>query len=171
MLYEARQPPRLNHALAVLCAGLSIIGFFVAGIIPSESTAHGAHPLAGLAVIAACLWPAFVFLRRARDRTVFIRADANGLYTRRYSDATIPWVAIAGFRILRFKKQSVLRVKLHDPGAWPCKSRFGRTMGALDNALTYGDFGINPSYLAPGMQALLAALRHYRPDLFAKPTA
>ena len=167
MLYEARQPPRLTYVLAILCAALSIIGFLVAGVIPSASTAHGAHVLAGWGIIVACLWPAVVFLRRARDDTVFVRADANGLYSRRYSDATIPWSAIAGVRLLRFKKQSVLRVRLHDPAAWPCKSRFGRAMGKLDNAVSYGDFGINPSYLAPGMRALLAAVQHFRPDLFA----
>jgi hypothetical protein len=30
----------------------------------------------------------------------------------------------------------------------------------------FGDFGINATYLDPGMDELLAAVRHYRPDLF-----
>jgi hypothetical protein len=165
MLYEARRPARLNYILAILCASLSIIGFFVAGIIPSASTANGAYPLTGLGIIMVCLAPAVVFLRRARDNSVIIRADADGLYSRQYSDATIPWSAIAGVKILRFKNQSVLRVKLHDKAAWPCKSRLGQMIGALDNALSYGDFGINPSYYDHGMRSLVAAVQHYRPDL------
>jgi len=168
MLYEARHPVRLNYILAGLSASLSSIGFLVAGIIPSASTtAHGAYPLAGLVIVTACLAASGVFLRRAHDKSVVIRADAEGLYSRRYSDATIPWASIAGVKVLRQKNQSILRVKLHDKTAWPCRSRLGRVMGMLDNTVSYGHLGINPSYCDRGMQALVLAVQHYRPDLLS----
>ena len=166
MLYEARQPPRLNYVLAVMCILLSLLGFLVAGVIPTESTTkYGAYPLAGWGIVIACFAVAAVFLRRASDKSVIVRADANGLYSRLYSDATIPWAAIAGVQLLHLKRQSVLRVKLVDKKAYPAKPGFARAFGALDNAVSFGDFGINPSFYDRGIRDLLAAVGHYRPDL------
>lgn len=166
MVYEARQPVRLNYILAILCASLSILGLLVAGVIPTESTTnHGAYPLTGWGIFAACLGVAAIFVQRARDNRVLVRANAYGLYSKLYSDATIPWDAIEGIQLLRIKSQSILRVKLRDKQAWPSRAGVVRLFGALDNALGFGDFGINPTFYDRGIQALVDTMLHYRPDL------
>lgn len=163
MLYEARQPVRFNYIMAALCTLLSILGFLVAGVIPSESTTnHGADPLVGWGIVIVCVAVAAIFVRRASDRRVLVRADANGLYSRLYSDTTIPWSAIAGVRLLHFRNFSILRVKLVDPRAWPGK---GGVVGALDNRVSYGELGINPRFYDHGVRELFATIVHYRPDL------
>ena len=66
MIYEARPSVKINYVLAGACLLLSLLGFTAAGIIPSASTRdHGAYPLVGWIIVAACFAAAFVFLRRA----------------------------------------------------------------------------------------------------------
>jgi len=168
MVYEAHWNRRFHVFLAVLMLALSLIGFLAAGIIPSASTRdHGAYPLAGGAIILVCLAVAAILLRRAVNADVQVRVDSRGVYARARGDATIPWDAIEGARLVGRGNKSFVRFKLRDPAAYPSRNPLRRAVGGLDRALSHGDFGINPNYYDQGMVGLVAAVRHFRPDLLA----
>lgn len=167
MVYEARQPTRFNYALATLCALLSLLGFLAAGVIPSASTRdHGAYPLAGWLIVAACLACAAIFVRRARDPGPQVRVDANGVYARAYSPATVPWDQIVRARTIAMRNQRILAFDLKDPKAYPSTNPLTRLTAPLNRATGFGSMGINVSFLTGGLPGLVGAVRHFRPDLF-----
>lgn len=143
MVYEARHAAGINHALAGACVALSVLGFAAAGVIPTQS---GSYPLVGGAIVAACFLAAFVFVRRARDRSVQARIDDKGVYARRLAAEPVPWNEIAGVHLLRAGIQRIARFQRSGPSARM--------------------FGINTTFLDRGAGDLMAAVRHYRPDLF-----
>jgi hypothetical protein len=142
MIYEARQSPRLNYLLAGACLALSILGFAVAGAIPTQS---GSAPLVGWGIVGACFAAAFVFVRRAIGGAVEARIDERGVHARRLGPAPVPWDEINGFQILAAGIQRI--------------ARFGRSGPAART------FGINTTFYDRGIDDLVATVRHYRPDL------
>ena len=115
MIYEARPSVKINYILAGACLLLSLLGFTAAGIIPSASTRdHGAYPLVGWIIVAACFAAAFVFLRRAFGRTVVARIDGRGVLAPRFSPDPVPWDRIAAILPLRIGAQRVVRFALAD---------------------------------------------------------
>jgi hypothetical protein len=166
MIYEAVQPRRFNLVLATLCALLSLLGFLVAGVIPSASTRdHGADPLIGWLIVAGCLAVAAIFVMRSRDRRPQVRVDANGIYARSYSSATVPWDQIVGARAIRMRNQQILALELKDPKAYPSTNPLTRLTAPLNRATGFGSMGINVSFLSGGLAGLVEAVRHFRPDL------
>ena len=144
MTYEARHSKGLNYALIAGCLLVSLIGFAAAGIIPTQS---GSNPLVGWAIVAACFAAALVFFRRAADQRPQARVDADGVYSRRYSETPVPWHRIASVHVLRAGIQRIARFELKDP---PAKT-----------------LGINTTFYDRGIADLLAAVRQQRPDLNA----
>jgi len=142
MTYEARHSRPLNIGLAVAVLLLSILGFAVAGVIPTES---GSSPLVGWAIVAACVLAAIVFIRRALDTAVQARVDERGVYSRRLGGDPVPWDDITGFHVLVAGIQRI--------------ARFDRR-GAKT-------FGINTTFYDRGIKDLTGAVRHHRPDLGA----
>ena len=142
MVYEARHSPRLNYLLAGAVLALSILGFAVAGVIPTKS---GSSPLVGWAIVAACFLAAFVFVRRALDRNVQARLDDKGIYARRVGSEPVPWSEIVSVHVIKAGVQRIARFERGGPSA--------------------GKFGINTTFYDRGIGDLRAAVRHYRPDL------
>jgi hypothetical protein len=166
MVYEAVRPQRFNLVLAGLCAALSSIGFLAAGIIPSASTRdHGAYPLTGFVIALACLAAAAEFLRRAMDRRPRLRIDAQGIWSREYSDATIPWAQILSCRVHHIRNQRIVSFDLRDPAAFPSRNPFTRATAGINRATGFGSMGINASFLTGGSEGVVVAVRHFRPDL------
>jgi hypothetical protein len=142
MVYEARHSAKLNYLLAGACLLLSILGFAAAGVIPTQS---GSYPLVGGAIIGACFGAAFVFVRRAMGGAVEARIDERGVYARRLGPAPVPWDEIDGVQVIVAGIQRIARFGRRGPPA--------------------GTFGINTTFYDRGIDDLLAAVRHYRPDL------
>ena len=166
MIYEARPSVKINYILAGACLLLSLLGFTAAGIIPSASTRdHGAYPLVGWIIVAACFAAAFVFLRRAFGRGVEARIDGRGVLAPRFSPDPVPWDRIAAILPLRLGAQRIVRFALADGAPNEAANPVMRAAGAVDRGMGFGDFGINCTYLDHGLEALLATVRHYRPDL------
>ena len=140
MTYEARHSKGLNLALAVAVLALSVLGFAVAGIIPTKS---GTYPLLGWTIVGACFAAALVFLRRAFSSAVQARIDGNGVYSRRLGNDPVPWSDIAGFFVMRAGIQRI--------------ARFQRASGKT--------FGINTTFYDRGIRPLVEAVHHHRPDL------
>ena len=163
MIYEARQSPRINYLLAGACMLLSLIGFAAAGVIPNES---GYDPLVGWTIVVACLGAAFVFLRRAFGRKVEARIDGRGVYAPAFSPEPVPWDRIRSILPLRIGVQRIVGFELAEGAPNAAANPLMRAAGAVDRGLGFGDFGINTTYYDHGLEALLAAVRHYRPDLF-----
>jgi len=144
LVYEARHAKGINWGLAAAVALLSILGFLAAGVIPSESTrVGGSYPVVGWAIVGACVGAAVVFVRRAMDDQVHIRIDESGVWTPRTGPDPIPWSEIGGFHVIRAGIQRI--------------ARFKRNGGR--------DFGINTTFYDRGIDQLVAAVRHHRPDL------
>jgi hypothetical protein len=162
MVYEARPAVRANYLLAGACLALSSIGFAAAGIIPNNS---GYYPVTGWTIVAACFACAFVFLRRVLGRKVEARIDGRGVYAPRFSPEPVPWERIRAVLPLRMGVQRIVRFALTEDAPQAAGNPLMRAAGVVDKGLGFGDFGINATYLEPGMGALLAAVRHYRPDL------
>ena len=144
MTYEGRHSVSINYALAGAVLLLSVLGFVAIGIIPTESTrVGGTYPLVGWAIVLACLVAAIVFVRRALDRNVQARVDANGVYSRRLGPDAVPWEDIVSFHVLAAGIQRIARFERRD----------GRK------------FGINTTFYDRGIGELSAAVRAERPDL------
>ena len=139
MTYEARWARGIHIGLAIAVALLSILGFAVAGVIPTES---GSYPLVGWAIVGACFAAAAIFVRRAMDDSVQARVDASGVWTIRRKEL-VPWSEIERFSWMRAGFQRIARFKRR---------------GA-------GEFGINTTFYDHGIDALVAAVREHRPDL------
>jgi hypothetical protein len=142
MIYEARHAKGINYALAGACLLLSLLGFAAAGVIPTES---GSYPLVGWGIVAACLAAAFIFVRRAADTEVQARIDDKGVYARRAGPDPVPWNEIVGAQVIVAGIQRIARFERSGPPA--------------------GKFGINTTFYDRGIGDLIAAVRHYRPDL------
>jgi hypothetical protein len=140
MDYEARHSPGIHWALAIACLLLSTLGFAAAGVIP---TASGSSPMVGWAIVGACFGAAIVFVRRATSGSPQVRIDASGVWTSRRKEL-VPWSEIERFHWMRAGYQRIARF-----------SRRGR-----------GEFGVNTTFYDRGIDALIAAVRHHRPDLF-----
>jgi hypothetical protein len=162
MVYEARHSVRLNSLLAGACLGLSAIGFAAAGVIP---TASGSYPLVGWTIVGACFAAAFVFARRAMDRAVQARIDGRGVYAPAFAPEPVAWDRIRSLLPVRAGIQRIVRFELADPPSPASASPAKRAVGTLDRSMGFGDFGINITFYDRGMDDLLAAVRHYRPDL------
>jgi hypothetical protein len=140
MVYEARHSVPIDLGLAAACGLLSVLGFAVAGVIPTQS---GTYPAVGWGIVAACFALAAFFALRTRNRDVQARADAAGVYERRYGE-TVPWEAIESLTVLRAGIQRIARFKRKDGG---------KTLG------------INTTFYDHGIKDLLDAVRTHRPDL------
>ena len=166
MVYEAFQPQRFNYVMAGLCAALSLLGFVAAGVIPTESTRNGTYPLIGWAIVAGCFAVAAIFVRRALDTRPQLRIDANGIWSRPFSDATVPWEQIVSCRVHGLRNQTIVSFDLKDPEAFPSKNAMTRATAGINRATGFGSLGINASFLTGGPQGVVDAVRHFRPDLF-----
>jgi hypothetical protein len=140
MTYEARHSTPVNIALAVACALLSILGFAVAGVIPTHS---GEYPAAGWGIVAACFALSGFFLYLSRNHEVQARVDAAGVYERRYGE-TVAWDDIESLVVLRIGIQRIARFKRRDGGK---------------------TIGINTTFHDRGIGELAGAVRAHRPDL------
>jgi len=163
MVYEARPSTKINYVLAGACVLLSSIGFAVAGVIPNKS---GYDPLVGWSIVGACLGAACIFLRRAFGRKLEARIDGRGVYAPRFSPEPVPWERIRSILPLRMGAQRIVRFELTQDAPQAADNAVMRAAGAVDRGLGFGDFGINATYFDHGLDELLAAVRHYRPDLF-----
>jgi len=168
MVYEAFQAKKFFIVLAVLCVLLSALGFLVAGVIPSASTTnHGAYPVTGWIIVACCFGMAAFFVVRALDKKPQLRIDQAGVWYRAHSDATIPWDEIVACQVARVYNQRIVQLTLRDPAAYPSKNPFTRATAGLNSAMGFAGVGIAATNLSGGPANVLAAVRHYRPDLFA----
>jgi hypothetical protein len=166
MVYEARQSTTVNFALAGACVLISLLGFVAAGVIPTESTrVGGTYPLVGWGIVAACFAAALLFVARARNREVQARVDARGVYAPAFAPEPVPWDRIRSILPMRMGIQRIVRFELDDASGMESGNPLKRAAGALDRGMGFGDFGLNVTFYDRGMDALLAAVHHYRPDL------
>lgn len=168
MVYEARESARRYYVLAGLCVLLSLLGFVTNGIIPTASTSEangGTYPITGWIIVAVCFGMAFEFVRRARFSGVRVRIDANGIYFPQYADQVMPWNQILSMMLVQVRYQRSINFELRNPDLFTGGNALIRAGSALNNATGFGHFGIVTTYYDHGMDELLAAVRHYRPDL------
>ena len=140
MAYEARWSRSIHLGLAAATLALSALGFAAAGIIPSGSEPQ---PAVGWGIVAACLAAAAIFLMRAFNQAPQVRADREGIWTRKLGKP-IAWRDISRVSPMRSGIQQIVRFE---------------TSGAR------GAFGVNTTFYDRGQRQLLATIREFRPDL------
>lgn len=140
MSYEARNSKPVHLALAVATALLSILGLAAAGVIPTNS---GTYPAVGWGIVIVCVLVAIYFVYIALSDEVVARIDQSGVYAKRGASETVPWDDITEMSLLRVGIQRIVNFR----------TRSGKK------------FGINATFLDRKIDALVATVRHYRPDL------
>jgi hypothetical protein len=161
MTFEARHPTRLSIVLAVACGLLALMGVWIALV----GSAGEAWPLTGAVITIACLGASAIFVRRAMTKEVQMRIDATGVDWTKLK-RPIPWDQIVDAKIVWMRRRPLLCVALRNPEAYPLKSAIGRTLAVADGALGFGHMGLNVLNLDRSFDDMVAAVRHYRPDLF-----
>jgi len=140
MTYEARNSKPVHLALAVATALLSILGLAVAGVIPTNS---GEYPAVGWTIVIVCVLVAIYFVKVALSDTVQARIDQQGIWSRLSAKETVRWDEIESMSLLRVGIQRLANFR----------TRSGEK------------FGINATFYDKKIDALVATVRHYRPDL------
>ncbi len=140
MIYEARNSRPVHLALAVATALLSILGLAVAGVIPTNS---GEYPAVGWTIVIVCILVAIYFVKVALSDTVQARIDQQGIWSRLSAKETVRWDEIESMSLLRVGIQRLASFR----------TRSGEK------------FGINATFYDKKIDALVATVRHYRPDL------
>ena len=140
MTYEARNSKPVHLALAVATALLSILGLAVAGVIPTPS---GEYPAVGWTIVIVCVLVAIYFVKVALSDTVQARIDQQGIWSRLSAKETVRWDEIESMSLLRVGIQRLASFR----------TRSGEK------------FGINATFYDKKIDALVEAVRHYRPDL------
>lgn len=106
---------------------------------------------------------ALIGLRQLARREPVIVIDGEGLCWRRWSDAVIPWSAIARMEVTEMMNQRFLSLWLVDPAAYPSTSLSGR-MAAANKGMGFGDIAIAPAGLDCGVDDLTAAVDRFAPQ-------
>jgi len=165
-VFAARNNPRINYVGVGAVALLSLLGFILAGVIPTESTRnYGAYPLLGWSWIAVSALLIAILLRRARDPRSQLEISALGLWVRGTTPALIPWEEITGTSLYGLPRGGcVLRVALRNPAIL---QRTAVTSGfaALEGKVSGGDFGINPRLWDRSLDEIVEAIAFFRPGL------
>jgi len=162
MPFEARYVIGSQMVLVILFVLLAAAGVFVGGFVGSmphpEPIVGGAWTILGLGAAA-------ILLRRRLDTGVRVRIDADGIYAKHYSPATIPWSQVTRIWKILARRQPVLRFELAAPSDYPPGGPLARLACAMERSGGLGPLGINPHSLDRSFDELVAAVRRYRPDL------
>jgi hypothetical protein len=144
--------------LIALGAGFVVTGFWMTG-------GFGAPPRPAIAWFG---WVAIVFFGacslalavRFFDRSDQVRISSAGVYSRQWSEDTIPWSEIRDVSIWQFQRERTIVLHLRDPQMFPSRKLLGRLAGA-NRALTGGDVSISLTGTDRSFDDALAAIgRH-----------
>ena len=83
-----------------------------------------------------------IMLMRLFDRDDQIRADAQGLYWKRWSPDVIPWNEIADVSEAGVQRQRILCLHLRHPERYPSHTLLGR-LASANKVMGFGDIAIN----------------------------
>lgn len=155
---------RLKSAGLALGAALFVavclwgLGFFG----PTERAMSPLLGWAGIAFFGLCF---VVALPRVLRSGPVIRIDTTGIWWRDWSDRTIPWSEIRAAWPGSVKGQKFLCLELRDPERYPPRGLFRVTAG-INRGMGFGDVPISTTGTNARFDALVDAVRGFRPGLF-----
>lgn len=134
--FEARNAP-WKKALAVVGAIVFVaLGLWMVGAFGVDHPVGLKPLLAGWACIIFFGAIAIIGLRSLFDRSVVLRIDRRGIWSKRFSEATVPWSDITEVAAVKIQQQKMLGFKLLDADRFPRK---GVTrLSALTNDMLLG---------------------------------
>jgi len=140
---------------------LTALAFVALGVWGTQSDQGWIRWSAVTFFAAAAIYMAFSFFD---DRAQLV-ISPEGLLMRRWSDATIPWTAIARCTVEKqdlgdFVYRRHICIYLHDPSLYPPSTRRGRVFGRGWN-LGFGDITMATGGLDQDIPELMAAIRKY----------
>lgn len=88
--------------------------------------------------------------------------DANGLFWRRRSPATIPWSAVRGWRVGQVRNQRFICIGLRDPSQFP-PTGIGALLGGLNRNMGFGDVTLSATGTDKSFDQMLFAMEQWAP--------
>ena len=158
--FVARPAPFRILFIVLGAIGFVLLGAWIAGLFgpPPRPGQQWAGWLA-IAFFGLC---AVVSARRLFEHQDLIVVDRNGLYWRRWSQATIPWSAIEWIEPRTVRRNRFLCIHLKDRSQFPT-GRLTAWGSAANRSLGYGDFAMTTLGTDRTLDELLAALRRHAP--------
>jgi hypothetical protein len=155
------RPSRFRILLLILGSlGFVALGVWIAGLLgPPPRPGKEFAGWLSILFFGLCF---VVGLFRLFERGDVIVVDRQGLFWRRWSDATIPWSAIRSIEPRSIRRNRFLCLWLHDHRQFPPGSWIGRA-GAANRALGFGDIAITTAGTDRRFDELLAALERHAP--------
>lgn len=115
----------------------------------------------GLVLFGACAVGWLVMLATLRGRPL-IEVDSGGILWRRWSDAPIPWDAIAEMQTMAMQGQTFLVLRLFEPERYRSTKMLGRLAG-INKAMGFGDIAISALGTDRSFAELVAAVQRFAP--------
>jgi hypothetical protein len=157
--YVARSSPLKMLKLFAAAAGFVVLGAWIAGLF-GEAPQPGMEFWGWLSILffGACGIAMLPSLLTTGDA---IRISAQGIYFKRWSDATIPWSEIT--RVSRFsvEGQDMIILNLKDPSRFPSTGLLGK-LNPANRALSSGDITIPLAGTTGNFDEAMAAIDHFR---------
>ena len=144
----------LLGSLAFVTAGIWIAGGF------GEAPEPGREWVGWLSILffGAC---GLVIGGRLFDDDVQIRISGSGIYSRQWSEQTIPWGAVTEVSVWRFKRNKFLILHLVRPEHYP-PTTFSAKMAKANRTLTGGDIAIDLTGMDCSFDEASVAIEYYR---------
>ena len=160
------QTSRWRVALLVLCSVAFVtIGLWMGGAFGAVPESRRYSP----AVLFAVGWFSVLFfglcgviaIARMLRGGEQLRIGVNGVRSRTWSDATIPWSEISAVTTWTFKRQNAIVLHLRDPARFPGRGVLA-AFASANRRLTGGDVAISLTGTDQTFQAALAAVERFK---------
>ena len=144
----------LFGSLVFVGLGLWMAGAFGGSPVPFKIQVWG---WVGVLLFGLC---ALMIIPRLTDIDDQVRISSIGIYSKHWSDQTIPWSEITDVSVWKFRQQKSLTLRLADPSRFPSTTMLGK-FGRANRALTGGDVVISLAGTDGRFDDALAAIRHF----------
>ena len=134
--FEARNSPG-KKALAVLgSVAFVALGLWLVGAFGPDHPTGVKATLGGWACIIFFGGLGLMGARAMFDRSVVLRIDRSGIWSKGFSEATVPWSAITEMSSVKIERQKYVGLGLADPDRYPRKGV--ARLASATNAMTMG---------------------------------
>jgi hypothetical protein len=158
--FVARNSPWRMLLLLFLALGLVALCAWIAGLFGAQPDPGKAWAgWLGTAIFGLC---AMVALPRLFNRDEAIVVDAQGVYWARWSERTIPWLAIKAVERHTVQGQSFLCLSLDDPSRHPSDRMLGMLSG-VTRGLGFGDVAVSVQGTDRSIDELIDAIERFSP--------
>ena len=126
--------------LFLLSLGFVVGGFWAAGFF-GHAPKPGKEWIGWLSIVFFGLCSVLIF-GRLFDKNDQVRISSLGIYSKQWSEDTIPWSEITNVSVWEFKQQKNIILQLREPERYSSTTLLGK-LAKVNRLLTGGDVAIN----------------------------